>query len=122
MKYYSISCLAAMSLLAACTIVRIDSGGDVKVSTHAGVLRIIPDERSSDFVAYRVRGLGVVPTRNGLTLGWAAEDAALVNDLSRCRIVIFAPPKRADAPWRDLFVGREDICSTGGRQDESNDE
>lgn len=110
-------------LLAGCTIVRVEGSGDVRVRAYPGVLRIVPDAQKQDVVAYRVRGIGLVPTRNGLTLGWAAEDAALMDDLSRCRILLFTLPKGEEAAeWRRLLAGRDDICVAGGKSHAPNED
>ena len=103
-----------MLTLSGCTIVHLESSGRSEVHAYPGVVRITVDAQSSDMVAYRVRGLGLVPTRNGLTFGWAAEDAAMMSDLSRCRIVLFSLPGKGatDAEFRRLIT-RNDVCIVG---------
>lgn len=115
-------CIPVLLLLAGCTIVRIESRDHVEVRAYPGLLRIAPDAQASSVVAYRVRGLGLVPTRNGLTLGWAAEDAALMPDTAACRILLFELPADTAAAeeWRQFLAERKDICLAGGQPHESN--
>ncbi|OYY91168.1 MAG: hypothetical protein B7Y45_04020 [Sphingomonas sp. 28-66-16] len=100
-------------LLGGCTIVTVGEGSRV-TSIKPGILAIEPAP-GAGMLAYRTRGLGVVPGRSGATLGWASEEAVLLYDRSRCSVVVFDQPKNAEAMafWRKLAEERPDICLTG---------
>jgi hypothetical protein len=107
--------LVPILALSGCTIIRIENASSVKTHLVAGAIRIVPDPSARDLVAYRVRGFGLVPTRNGVTLGWSAEDAVLMGKSGRCRVVVFELPAdpAALAAWRDLMAKHDDICLLG---------
>jgi hypothetical protein len=113
--------ITAMLLLSTgCTIVRVESAGAVKVHAVAGVLKIEAGANSSDVVAYRVRGFGLVPTLGGLTLGYSAEDVVLLKGANACRIIVFELPNLPEAAdaWRRLLDERPEICIHGGKAHE----
>lgn len=84
-------------LLTSCTIVRVQ-GANPATSIHFGILRLEPAAGARS-VSYRIRGIGLVPSTNGTTLGYAREDAVLAYHPEDCRVVIFELP----AESRDLF-------------------
>lgn len=115
-------CLAIMAVLAialpvgGCTVITTGPKGRI-TSIRPGVLKLEPAPGAA-MLAYRVRGLGVVPGRSGATLGWADEEAVVVYDKSRCGIVVFDQPdnEAAMAFWRKLVKERPDICIREGEK------
>lgn len=90
--------LAAILICAAlggCTIVKVEGARPVR-SAHFGTLRLSP-EAGAGAVTYRMRGFGLIPGRNSLSLGYVREDAAIIYDPDDCRVVIFQLPSDADA-------------------------
>ncbi len=112
--------LCAIALLAsACTVVRVEGPARV-TSTHFGVLRIQP-EPGAGMVAYRSRGFGLVPSPEGLTLGYSEAEVALAYDPARCQSIIFQWPSSAEG-LRLLLQHAADIaniCLNGGKSNES---
>lgn len=112
--------LSAAALLgSACTIVRVDGPARV-TSTHFGVLRIQP-ESGAGLVAYRSRGFGLVPSPEGVTLGYSEAEVALAYDPLRCQSIIFQWPGSEEG--RRLLLQQindtANICLTGGKKDET---
>jgi hypothetical protein len=111
--------LGALALLAsACTVVRVEGPARV-TNTHFGVLRIEPMP-GAGMVAYRTRGLGLVPGPEGVTLGYSKAEVALAYDPRRCQSIVFQWP--ASGEGLNLLL-REikdtaNICMTGGKSDE----
>lgn len=81
--------------LGACTIVEIEGAQPVR-SAHFGTLRLSP-EAGAGAVTYRMRGVGLIPGRDSLSLGYVQEEAAIIYDPDDCRIVIFQLPSNAEA-------------------------
>lgn len=107
-------------MLSACTVVRIDGPARV-TSSHFGILRVEPAGRQA-MLAYRIRGVGLVPGREGLTLGYRQEDTAAVYDRSSCQLVLFEidGDREILAEWRSFVDRHPNICivNQGGRHDE----
>jgi hypothetical protein len=76
--------------LTACTIVQVQ-GANPSTSVHFGVLKIEPTPGARS-ISYRIRGVGLVPSLNGATLGVAREDVVLAYRPEDCRIVLFDWP------------------------------
>lgn len=103
---------AAAWSCSACTVVEIHGASRATI-VGLGVLRIESDP-AAKALAYRVRGVGLVPTVNGITLGYAAQDAVLLTDPHDCRVVIFEQP---DPRIMNLIGNADDICFyQGGNQ------
>ena len=83
--------IACCALAGGCTTVRIE-GAQPRVERHFGVLRIAPDQNAEALVI-RSRGFGLVPTTQGLTVGYRAETAAYLFDPTQCRVVLFPESK-----------------------------
>lgn len=98
---------------AGCTVVRVDGPGAVTM-LRPGVLQVVPAP-GAPVTAYRVRGFGLVPGHGGATLGYAREDAVIIQDSTRCQIVLFDMPSDA-ASWRQLLRDHPDICTRGTTQ------
>lgn len=81
--------------LCGCTIVEVKGARPVR-SAHLGTLRLAP-EAGAGAVIYRMRGFGLIPGRNSLSLGYLQEEAAIIYDPDDCRIVIFQLPSEAEA-------------------------
>ena len=98
--------------LPACTIVQVQ-GGNPSTAVHFGLLKIEPAPGARS-ISYRVRGIGLVPSLNGATLGFAREDAVFAYHPEDCRIVLFDWPA-APADRRDLAVrlSSPEICQSG---------
>jgi hypothetical protein len=98
--------------VAGCTVVNIH-GAAPQTRVVTGVLRLAPAD-GARLVTYSAEGLGLVPGRNGATLGWAREKTALLFDDS-CRIVILELPSDREAieRWRTILA-RGDMCIAGG--------
>lgn len=114
----ALTVLLALSVsagLAACTIVKVE--GPAKVTrVYPGILRITPTP-GAGMVAYRSTGLGLVPGRNGLTLGYADESVVTLATENECRIVLFEPDSKKVAELAALLRGivpEGQICNTGG--------
>lgn len=105
--------IGILSLGTGCTVVAVTQGGRVS-RVAPGILAIKPAE-GVGVAAYKSRGLGLVPGRSGLTVGWASEDAVLVFDRTKCAVVIFDQPRNPEAMafWRKLATERSDICLAG---------
>ena len=101
--------------LGACTIVNVGPGDRVTM-IRPGVLQIAPAPGAAT-LAYRTRGLGLVPGRSGPVLGWAREDAVLLYEPSQCRIVVLGPTisPAVAAFWAGLLKDHPDICQVGGK-------
>lgn len=101
--------------LSGCTIVRIDGPAQV-TRVYPGVLTIAP-EAGDAMIAYRSRGLGLVPGRNGVTLGYADETVVALGSADECRIVLFEPDAATVSELAAILAGvvpEGQICSTGG--------
>ena len=108
------SVVALAPMAGACTIVHVE-GADPRTIVRAGILRLATAD-GARMVAYRSHGLGLVPGRNGATLGWSSERAAIVYDRDACRVVILELPDSGAAAqrWRDLLAAHPDICAPRG--------
>lgn len=106
--------LCLLLLLPSCTVIEIHGAGSARTTARLGVLKLVPEE-GARAVFYRSRGLGVVPGLNGVTLGYAREDAAAIYTGSECRIVIFELPDdlAANAFWQDFITQNRDVCYFG---------
>lgn len=99
--------------LSACTIVQVQ-GGSPATSVHLGILKIDPAPGARS-ISYRIRGIGIVPSLNGATIGYSREDVVLAYRPEDCRIVLFDwPAERVER--RDLAaqLANSDICQPGG--------
>jgi hypothetical protein len=104
--------LFIIAALSACTIVQVQ-GADPSTSVHFGVLRLDPAPGARS-VSYRIRGVGLVPSLNGATLGIAREDVVLAYHPEDCRIVLFDWP--TEPTLRQLLADRlssSTICQPG---------
>lgn len=109
--------ICTSACLAACTIVKVDGPAEIS-RVYPGIIKIAPADGSA-MVAYRARGLGLVPGRNGVTLGYASESAVVMGAEDECRIVLFEPDPQTVSELASLLHGVvEDgqICSVGGSQ------
>ncbi|WP_152414690.1 hypothetical protein [Blastomonas sp. AAP53] len=111
--FFLFSALGCLLLAGGCTIVRVE-GATPATSVHFGVLRLIPDSPDA-MVAVTASGLGLVPGHNGATLGFARSQTVFMNDLSRCRLVIFEagndPQSRAF--WASAMERARNACLEG---------
>jgi hypothetical protein len=101
--------------LSGCTIVRIDGPAQV-TRVYPGVLTISP-EAGEAMVAYRSRGLGLVPGRNGITLGYADETVVALGREDECRVVLFEPDAASVGELAAILAGvvpEGQICNVGG--------
>jgi hypothetical protein len=107
--------MSAAAGVAACTVVRVDGPAEVS-RVYTGILKVAPAEGSA-MVAYRTRGLGVVPGRNGLTIGYASETAVALGADDDCRIVLFEPDAETVSQLASLLRGlvpEGQICNVKG--------
>lgn len=79
--------IATSPVATGCTTLEI-SGAAPRVEHRFGLLRIEPAGGSAAIVV-RSRGFGLVPSGNGLTLGYSSETTAYFYRLDQCRIVLF---------------------------------
>jgi hypothetical protein len=104
-------CLALV--LSGCTVIHIE-GGERAFVPRFGVLRIeAPDGART--IVYRSTGLGLVPGRDGVTLGARTETVALVYAPDDCRIVLFQPSREDLVALREALVesGLQPACILG---------
>lgn len=104
----------AACALAGCTVVNVDGPASV-TRTYPGVLRILPAEDAST-VAYTARGFGLVPGRNGATLGFARETVVAVSDPEECRLILIEPDEEEAGRIAELLgqaVEDGQICRGG---------
>jgi hypothetical protein len=103
--------------LTACTVVRVD--GPARVTrVYPGIIRVEPDTGHS-MLAYRSRGFGIVPGRNGLTLGFAGETAVSIASAEECRIVLFDPDPETVGELAALLqpvIPEQQVCNIGGNE------
>jgi hypothetical protein len=101
--------------LPACTIVQVQ-GATPSTSLHLGVVKFVPDAGARS-VSYRIRGVGIVPTTNGMTLGYAREEAVLAYHPEDCRIVVFGNDDLRQDDRNDVARQLEarGICGEGRR-------
>ena len=109
--------LTCTSALGGCTIVRVE-GARPAASVHFGVLRLVPDQPGA-MVSIDATGIGLVPSHNGATLGLARSRMVFLNDVSRCRLVIFEtgndPQSRAF--WAEALTDAQQACDEGENKD-----
>lgn len=109
--------LAGLPLLGGCTIVRVE-GASPATSVHFGVLRLAPATPDS-MISVDATGIGLVPGMSGATLGFARSRMVFLNDLSRCRLVIFEtgndPQSRAF--WAEAISDVQQACNQGEMKD-----
>lgn len=109
MRLHILAMLIAAAL-PACTIIEVQ-GDRPSTSYHFGVLKISPAPGAGS-VAYRSRGVGIVPGLSGLTVGYKSEDAVFVTDPDDCRIILFDRPHQAMAA--NAASQLNTLCQTGG--------
>ena len=105
--------------LAGCTHVSIVAdGGEPRISTAFGILRIEMPDRGG-LLAASVEGIGVVPSITGLALGWTRSNAVYLDPERDCRIVLLVDDRarleRHAALLADLKARHSDLCIPGGR-------
>lgn len=117
MPLLSLLALLSSITLGGCTIVRV-SGAKAVTSVHFGVLKIAP-ETPGGLVVIDTSGLGLVPGSSGATLGFSHERMVFLDDLSRCRLVIFEsgndPQSRAF--WAKALQDTQQACNEGEKDD-----
>jgi hypothetical protein len=113
--------LGLASLFCGCTIIKIDGSSKID-SIRFGVLRIQPNS-DARIIVYRTTGLGLIPGRTGVTVGFVNEKTALVYNREDCRVVIFELPTDELARLKLLELGKNstDICALNGGEDEKVD-
>jgi hypothetical protein len=113
--------LGLASLLCGCAIVTIDGSSKIE-SIRFGVLRIQPNS-DARIIVYRTTGLGLIPGRTGVTLGFLNEKTALVYNREDCRVVIFELPtdELARLKLLEMVKNSTDICALNGGKDEKID-
>lgn len=89
-------------------------GAKAATRVHFGVLKIVPD-RPDGMVAIESTGIGLVPGAHGATLGFSRERSVMMNDLSRCRLVIFetGDDPQSRAFWASALQDAELACKKG---------
>jgi hypothetical protein len=98
-----VGCLA----VSACTTIEVE-GAQRVVQRRFGVLAVVPDG-DAQAVVLRTRGFGLVPSANGVTVGYRRETAAYFYEPTQCRVVLF-PENQAEV---DSFFGALDLQGTG---------
>ena len=112
------SVLLALFLMAAagCTVVQVEGASPASAIAFGAVRLEAPD--SPGWIAYRSRGLGLVPGIGGTTLGAATESAVLVFRPEECRVVIFemddVQRERLRNIIDDIAEGEQSICTIKG--------
>jgi hypothetical protein len=108
-----LSCVLVLS--SGCTIVQVNGAAAV-TSLHFGILQITPAPDTAATVV-DIRGLGLVPTSDGVTLGGSREQAVYIPKSSDCRALFFIEDEvQADAIIAKLKAQHfesKSICSTG---------
>ena len=85
----ALACLVCAASISAggCTTIEI-SGASPLIERRFGLLRIEPADASTAIVI-RSRGIGLIPTTDGVTVGYASQSTAYFYSLEQCRIVLF---------------------------------
>lgn len=112
-------CLAAMiGLISACTIVRVE-GASPSTSVHMGTLKIEP-QPGAGLMILRTKGIGLVPSVHGMTLGYRGEVAAWAYDPERCQVILFdrSAVRANDSEGLRLLREIPSICIMGGNKNE----
>lgn len=106
--------------LSSCTIINIE-GATRLTQLRPGILRIEPGE-ATRLIVYRTRGVGIVPGRNGVTVGAQIETAALVYAPEDCRMVLFEPEPTQIREMVDMLArispAPASICTVGRKRNE----
>ena len=76
-------------ILSGCTLVVIH-GGSPSYSLEPGIFKIEPD-KNAHVVTYRLVGIGIVPGRDGTTLGFRRETGIAAYNAKDCRLIVFRP-------------------------------
>lgn len=76
-------------ILCGCTSIHIHGNGTVKTTSRWGITQINFDPNTSNATIVESRGLGIISTPRGVTLGWLSEVFAAVPEHSRCQVILW---------------------------------
>ena len=107
----------SVTALAACSAVTVVNGDRVERDIMLGMCSVRPEATGKPlFVS--IEGIGVVPTRSGLTVGYVSETSIFLTSADDCRLMVLARhPVDADMAlqtMKKLGVDLSNVCVLGG--------
>jgi len=108
--------ITASCFTTGCTIINIE-GGQPARAVRLGLLRVEP-AAGADLMVVKTKGIGLVPSRSGVTFGLLNETMAVAYDRSRCQVIVFEMPKDSESEDRltNLLQRVPSICRVGEEQ------
>ena len=116
-KWQTLSLTLALPLMSwGCTNIDIQGVGAAVSVTHLGIMRVSPATDTAVTVV-NIRGVGIVPSSNGVTIGVSKETFAMLKDPHDCRVIFFIESgSQAEAAIKILEDQslKKDICQIKG--------
>lgn len=103
-------CAGLVPFLCACSSITVQGAKPLRVQ-QIGTLRLAPVEGETASVVMS-QGLGLIPGRGGVTLGYSRETTISFSDARDCRVVILADRSTNLAALREILG---DINQAGGK-------
>lgn len=99
-----------------CTVVYVEGGKPARAISF-GAVKIVPLSNTNGY-SYTLRGVGVVPGYNGVTVGYSEEIVVVLGRTDECRVFVFEPlvTSRVMPEWNALVNNSPSICQVGVEQ------
>jgi hypothetical protein len=88
---------AVLGLVGGCTVVQVQSGGQVQTQVLPGFAQVVIAGTSENGVAIRTTGVGFVIGPRSISIGWIRELATELPAADGCRLVLLEPDARSVA-------------------------
>ena len=104
--------------LAGCTTVTVQGAADV-TSSHFGILRVTANP-NAPITSVHIRGFGLVPSSNGVTIGKSDEIITAVNNRNDCHAIFIvdndAQVKNIVATFQAAKIDTASLCEVRGEK------